>query len=176
MRLTNRVVSVLLALAIIVAGLVVPVEIVRGALSKPHWLLPWEAATSNLRRDSWQSGPVRSILIVAVAVGLLLLVAQLKPRRPSAIPLAPLTPQVEASTTRRSLQSTLQHAAADVDGISSAKAVVRRQSAKVTAVSHLRDSAGIEAEVRERVGRRLDALGLAHAPRLTVQVRPEGKR
>lgn len=174
-RIVNRILAALVALAVIVFGIIIPVEIIRAAFGRRHWLLPWETLTTNLTRDSWQSGPVRAVLI-CVAIGLLLLLAQLKPRRPSSLPLTSLTPGVEASTTRSSMRQVLQHAATEVDGVSSATATVSRRKAKVTARADVRDAAGLQEQVHEKVAGRLDSLSLAHPPRLAVTVHAKESR
>ena len=176
MRMLNRVLAVLFAFALLVLGILIPTEVIRAALSKQHWLLPWESLTSDLTRNSWQAGPIRAVLIGAAVVGLLLLVGQLKPRRPSALPLSASTPDVHASTTRRSLQHTLQRAAGDIDGVSSAKAKVRRRKAKITAEAFLRDTTGLQEQVTEHVTGWMEGLSLAHPPRLTVRMQPKKNR
>ncbi len=176
MRMLNRVLAVLFAFALLVLGILIPTEVIRAALSKRHWLLPWESLTSDLTGNSWQAGPVRAVLIGAAVVGLLLLVGQLKPRRPSALPLSASAAGVQASTTRRSLQQTLQRAAAEVDGVSGATARVGRRTAKITARAFLRDAGGLQEQVTEHVTGRLDSLSLAHSPRLTVRVQQKVSR
>lgn len=170
--MVNRVLAVLLALAVVALGVLVPVEITRAAFGKRHWLLPWETLTTNLTGHSWQSGPVRAVLIGVAAIGLLLLLFQLTPRL-SALPLVPLTAGVEASTTRRSLRQALQRAATEVDGVSSAKAKVGRRRAKITARTELRDAGDLQQQVSEHVAHRLDSLSLARAPKVAVRLRPK---
>lgn len=176
MRLVNRLLAVLAALAVIAVGVLIPVEIVRAALGTEHWLLPWESWTADLTRNSWQAGPVRAVLFTTAAVGLLLLLTQLRPRRPSVLPLAPLTPNVAASTTRRSLQQTLQRAATEVDGVAAARVRVGRRTATVTAAAQVRDPAGLREQVTEHVRQRLEGLALARSPRLSVRVRGKESR
>lgn len=174
--MANRVLSVLFAFALIALGVLIPTEIIRAALGKRHWLLPWERLTSDLTKNSWQASPVRAVLIGVTVVGLLLLIAQLKPRRPNTLPLSASPPGVDASITRRSLQHTLQRAAGDVDGVLSAKAKVGRRKAKVTAEAFLRDTTGLQEQVAERVTGRVESLSLAHPPRLTVRMQHKENR
>ncbi len=171
--MVNRVLAVLFAVALTAVGVLVPVEVVRAALGMRHWLLPWENVTADLSKNSWQAGPVRAVLIGIAVVGLLLLFAQLKPRRPSALPLSPLTAGVHASTTRRSLRPALQRAASEVDGVSDAQVKVGRRKVKVTARAHLRATGGLKEQVSEHVSGRLDSLGLVKAPRVAVRVQKE---
>lgn len=171
MRLTNRLLATIVALAILALGILVPVEVIRAVLHQRSWVLPWRTWTQHLQTNTWQTGWVRALLIAVAVLGLLLLFAQLKPRRPGLLPLAPLTDGVAAGTTRRSLQNALRRAATEVDGVAQATAKARRRRVSITAGSRLRDPAGLEDQVRERVGARLADLQLARAPRLKVSVR-----
>lgn len=173
--MVNRVLAVLFAVGLIALGVLVPGEVVKGALGKGHWLLPWENLTTDLTRNSWQAGPVRAVLVGVAVVGLLLLLAELKPRRPSTLPLTPLTAGVDAGTTRRSLRHALQRAAREVDGVSGAHVKVGRRKAKVTARAHLRSTDGLTEQVSEHVSSRLASLGLVKAPQVAVKVQ-KGKR
>lgn len=171
MRIFNRLLAVLVAVAVLALAVVTTVEVIRAALGSTHWLVPWRSWASDLRRDSWESGPVRTVLFAAAAVGLLLLFSQLKPRRVSTLPLASLTPAVAAATARRSLQQTLQRAAVEVNGVTAARATVRRRKTTVVADAALREPAGLREQVTDQVRQRLDELSLARPPRLTVKVR-----
>ncbi len=108
MRLANRLLAVLVALALIALAVLVPVEVVWAAFGKPHWVLPWETWTRTLATNTWQPSWARAVRIGVAVVGLLLLLAELKSRRPGLLPLARLTDDVQAGTTRRSLQQTLR--------------------------------------------------------------------
>lgn len=175
MRLANRLLAVLVALALIALAVLVPVEALRAALGKPHWVLPWETWTRTLAANTWRTGWARAVLIGLAVVGLLLLLAELKPRRPGLLPLARLTDNVQAGTTRRSLQQVLCRAAAEVDGVTQASVKARRRRVKVTAASRLRDPGGLDQRVRDQVTERLTSLQLAAQPRLTVKVRGGGR-
>ena len=175
MRYVNRVLAVVVALALIALATLVPVEIARAALGRPPWLVPWEQWRSTLAATTWQDGWVRAVLIGLVVLGLLLLLAQLKPRRPTTLALQQLTADVAAGTTRRSLQQSLSHAATAVDGVARASAKAGRRRVTVTATPRLRDTTGLEEQVRRSVTTRLDGLQLAQAPKLTVRVRGGGR-
>ena len=175
MRYVNRLLSVVVALALIALAVVVPVEIARAALGRPPWLVPFESWRSTLLATTWQDGWVRAVLVGLVLLGLLLLLVQLKPRRPGTLGLQPLTENVSAGTTRRSLQQSLSHAATEVDGVARASAKAGRRRVSVTAVPRLRDASGLEEQVRRSVTTRLEGLQLAQAPKLTVRVRGGGR-
>lgn len=167
----NRILAVVLGLAIAILGVLVPIEIVLGALGRPHLVLPWEHLTDLLRRNSWAAGGTRAVLIGVTILGLILLVRGLRRGRPSLLALADPSPGVEPGTTRRSVQRALATTAGNVDGVASAKARVKRRRAKVVVVSRLRNPAGLQEQVRERVAARLDNLRLASPPALVVRLK-----
>ena len=175
MRVLSRLLAILIALALIALAVLVPVDVVRAALHQ-RTSLPWHTWVTAVGTDTWQAPWVRAVLIGVAVVGLLLLLGELKPRRPGLLPLAPLTEDVDASTTRRSLQQALRRAAVKVDGIVEAKAAARRGAVKVRAVARLREPAGLDEQVREHVAARLESLHLARTPRLVVRLRRERTR
>lgn len=170
MIIVNRVLAAAVALALIALAIIVPVEVVRAFSGRRYWTVPHPRWAQELRDTTWDAGLVRTICILVAVVGLLLLLAELKRRRPSALPLAPLAAGVEAATTRRSLQKVLQNTAQEVDGVDSATARVKRRSATITASPGVRAPDGLEQQITERVSRRLDAIGLAAPPRLKVKL------
>jgi hypothetical protein len=175
MRIANSVLAVLLSLLLIAAAVVVPVEVVFALLGREHWVLPWEGFADSLRNSTWDAGPVRAALIVLGVLGLLLLAAQLKPRRPRELRLQPLTEGVQAGTSRRSLQRSLTRASSDVDGVSQSSVRARRRSVAVTAVTRLRDPGDLESRVAAAVQSRLDSLGLESSPKVKVSVSKEAR-
>ena len=174
MKLLNRVLSVLLGLALVVLGVVVPVEVVHAALNRSgHLLVPYGPVADFLREHAWSSAPVLAILAAAAVVGLLLVLAQLKPRRPGLLAMDTDDDSVTVGIARRSLGRALGAAASDVDGVTEARGRLRRSRATVVAVSPLRDVSGLEERVRDRVQGSLDDLRLVTPPALKVRLRQE---
>lgn len=173
MRIANSVLAVLLSLLLIAAAVIVPVEVVSALLDREPWVVPWQGFADSLRNSTWDAGPVRAALIVLGVLGLLLLAAQLKPRRPTELELRQLTEGVQAGTSRRSLQRSLTRASGDVDGVSQASVKAKRRSVSVTAVTRLRDPGDLESRVAGAVQDRLDSLDLKSPPKVKVSVRKE---
>ncbi len=174
MRVIERVLSLLLALAIAVGAVLLVLEVGWAAAGQPPLLVPWHTAYDAGTRDAWDSGVVRVVAAALTAVGLLLLVVVGKPRRAPRLQLAGTTPGVDAAVTRRSLRSTLLDAAQQVDGVSAATASVSTRRAAVTATSRLGDpdtAATLTGELETALRARLDALQLAKPPRLRARVR-----
>ena len=172
MRTLNRALSVLFALALAVLGVLVVAEIVHAALSRRgHLLLPFERVARFGRDHTWDSAQVITISVVVTVLGLLLLLAQLVPRRPGLLTVATEDPAVEAGVERRTLARAVAAAASDVDGVSRARARVRGRRVTVISTSHLRDVSGLPERLRDHLQTWMDGLGLVESPRLRLRLR-----
>ena len=174
MKAFNRLLTLLLSVALIGFGVVLAVEVV-GALFGSHPLLiDWRGAYRAGRSDRWDSAIVRVLASAIALVGLLLLLAQLKPRRISRLTVSSDDPHTDAALTRAGVRSALRRAAEDVDGISAAKVKISRRSAKVVASTRAsQPSLGqtLNADVQVAVAERLTALQLHHPPRVRTSVK-----
>jgi hypothetical protein len=172
MAVFDRLAAVLLGLALLVVGVLVPVEIVHAAvLSRTgELLLPWHALTRFFTGHDWSTSPVLAISILTAAVGLLLLLAELKRRRPGLLTLTTDDERLTVGTTRRSVQRALAARAEEVDGISAAAAKVSRGRASVAATTGQRDPGDLQARLTGQLTGWLDDLGLVKAPRLRVRL------
>lgn len=160
-RLTLRVLAVLLAAALLALGVVVTVEIALAALGQPAWVLPYAEVATTLREQTWQSALARSVAAGLCVLGLLLLLPALRRGKPTALLLTPLTEGVDTHIARRGLQRTAAAAAGRVDGVRRAKAKVGRRKVTVTTTSRLRDTSALPQQVDAAVRAELDALGLS---------------
>ncbi len=118
---------------------------------------------------------MRLVAVGVLAAGLLLLVAEHKPRRTPRLQMTGSDPTVDAAVSRRSLRSALLGFAKQVDGISGAKAKVTKRKAKVTATSRPGSAGGAQgltAELEAALRERLDSLKLARTPKLRARVTP----
>lgn len=175
MRVVERFLSLLLALAGVVGAVLLALEVGWAVAGKQPLLVPWRSAYTSGTTNSWESTPARTVAILLIAVGLLLLVAELKPRRASRLRLTGGDPTVDAAITRRSVRASLLSGARQVDGVSDAKARVTTRRATVDAVSRLgspETAKGLTGELEAKLRSRLEALQLAKTPRLRVRVSP----
>ena len=163
-----RVLSALLAAALLALGVIVAAEVVFAALGQPAWVLPYQSLSSTLRDSTWTSGIARLIGGVLSAVGLLLFLLSLRRGRPADLPLTSTSDNLDATVHRRGLQSYLRAAVDGVDGVRRAKVRVGRRKVKVTASSALRDPGAMPQEVEQRVRASLDELALRRS--LAVKV------
>jgi hypothetical protein len=176
MRYVNRALVIVLAIALAAAGVLAAVEVGLAALARPPLVFPHEQVIEALQGRRWADAPVRGILLGVAVLGLVLLVAQLAPRRTRLLPIADPNPGVAAATTRRSLERALRRAATGADGISGASVTVSPRKVKVRAVTGLRDVTGLHASLVATVDDELDGIGLARRPALSVSLRRKEPR
>jgi len=174
-RVIERFLSLLLALAVVAGAVLLALEVGWAVAGQQPLLVPWRGAYTSGTTNSWDSAPARILAVALIAVGLLLLLAELKPRRASRLPMVSSDPTIDAAITRRSLRASLLNAAKQVDGVSGATAKVSTRTATVKAVSRLgsaETASGLTGELEATLRARLDALQLAKTPRLRARVSP----
>ncbi|MEU3454852.1 DUF6286 domain-containing protein [Micromonospora sp. NPDC006766] len=178
MRITNRLLAFLLSLGLTLGAVLVLIEIVAHLVGAKPIVLDWPGLYRWASGTTWGSALVRLIGVVLAVVGLLLLAAQLKPRRPDRLRLQPVNSATDAAITRRGLARTLRNAAIEVDGVQDAHVMVGQHHVRVRAEVH--DGAAPVDTLHEAVAsaaqHRLDALRLATAPALTVRIDKEEHR
>lgn len=174
MRIVNRVLAAVLALAMLVGGLLVAVEIVVAGFDRRPWVIPHDDWYTSARARSWESAPPRWIFIGLVVAGLLLLLAQLARRRPTTLAMVP--GGVPADVGRRSLEKALVREATKVDGVAAAKARIAKERAEVIATSNRRQTDDLPPRVTQALDRRMGGLGLARLPSVRVKVQGRSDR
>ena len=181
MRLVNRLVATLLAAALMAGGILLAIEVVIGYyLDRESWLLPYDRWYREARDTTWSDPAVVFTFVVIGLVGLVLLGLQLARRRPTTVPLAPTSDHVHADVNRRSVEHSLERAAARVDGVAGAKARLRGQRAVLRVSTNRRMLGDLRARVTRQADGVLDELGLARRPSVQVALRSrrpaEGRR
>jgi hypothetical protein len=173
-RVANRVVAAVLALALLVGGLLVAVEIVVAGFDRRPWVLPHDRWYVSARQRTWESAPARWMFIGLLVAGLALLLLQLARRRPTALPLVPSA--VPADVGRRSLERSLAREATRVDGVAAARAKIDKDTAQVVASSNRRQPGDLQPRITHALDRRLATLGLERPPAVRVKVQARGDR
>ena len=174
MRLANRVLAAVVALALFVGGLLIAVEIVVAGFDRRPWVVPHDRWYTSARLRSWESAPPRWIFIGLVVAGLALLLSQLARRRPTSLALTPGA--VPADLGRRSLERSLVREASRVDGVSAVKAKIKDDRADVVASSNRRQTDDLGPRVTQALDRKMGALGLARPPAVRVKVNGRSPR
>ena len=170
-RVVNRVLCAVLALALLVAGLVVIIEIVLAGLQRGPWLVPhdrwWRWATTT----AWSHRSARLLFAGLVLTGLVLLTLEVRRRHPSSLPLAPGPGGVASELDRRDVERWLAEWAGRVEGVTEAQAEVRNRVVRVRAGSVGGDTGAAQQRTRDTLARHLEELGLARPLAVKVDVR-----
>ncbi|MFI6244414.1 DUF6286 domain-containing protein [Micromonospora sp. NPDC050795] len=173
MRVLNRLLALLLAVGVVLAATVGVIEVIAQRAHHRPVLLNWPGVYDWAARTSWGAAPVLLLSVGLVAVGLLLLIAQLTPRRPARLPIAAVNVATDAAITRRGLAHTLRRTVTGIDGVSHAHVTVRRHRARVSATTRATgdsDTSSLRATLTEAARQQLDALHLSRPPTLSVRV------
>ncbi|MGI9119748.1 MAG: DUF6286 domain-containing protein [Acidimicrobiales bacterium] len=169
MRVANRVLSAVLALALAVGGLLVAVEIVLGGLDRGPWILPYDRWERTAVDTPWSDGNIRLLSLALVVVGVLVLAVQVARRRPDALALAG-SGQSTTSLDCKGVERWLAERVERVEGVAGAQVKVGRKAAVVRATAIGRDRAEVERKVGDAVRRHLEELALAQPLRADVGV------
>jgi hypothetical protein len=175
-RILNRFVSALLALALLAGGLVLAAEIVSAAFGRDEPLvLPWDRWYDDATTTPWSDPDVRLVCAALVVAGVLLLLLEAARRRPTAIPMSAGTTGGRADLDRRGLEAWLGQRMVEVDGVSGAKARITKSAATVRAETPGRETGRLRDELQVAAGRALDQLELARPIPVKVTVQSTGR-
>ena len=171
MRTVTRLVSALLALALLVGGLLAALEIAAAGLGREdHLVVPWRDWRQDLLDTPWEDYVVRVVLAGLLAAGLLLLFLLLARRRPTAVRLVDRADGATADLDRGGLERHLAACMDRVEGVSTVGVRVRGGKARISAVTPARDTAPVESSLRGAADRALGQLGLATSLPVRVSV------
>jgi Family of unknown function (DUF6286) len=171
MQIIDRLLAALLGLALLAAGVIASVEIVLGLLGHSSWIVPRDRWYVAVATSDWTATWVRTIASLACVIGAILVIVQLRPRRPAVLQVRSPEASLSVWVSRRSLERTLERAATGVDGIASAKVRLRADRAIVETVAQRRDTSGLGPRVEQVLGDQIRAIELQKQPRLSVSVR-----
>lgn len=171
MKIANRLLGMLLGLALLGVGLLAVVETVLAFLGRPAWLVPYDQWASALAELTWGHRTLMVIAVLLVLVGLLLIVLQLWPARPTALRMIEQRPNRLAALDGRGLQELLRRSAVEDEDVLSADVRVSRRAARVSGrVPQDASVRAVQSRTRERVQERLDDLQLERSLRVAVRM------
>ncbi|MDV6011397.1 DUF6286 domain-containing protein [Haloechinothrix sp. LS1_15] len=175
MRVAVRLFSILLAMAVVVAGVLLAVETSWRWLrpGEAPLLVPWTEWRAGLAELTWEATPVRLTAIAALALGVVLVLLAATARIRT-VPFEPPKPEVSASTTPRSLARALRHHIEELDGVDSVSVSATARKVRVSARSRFARPAELRPRLHEAVTTALAGLPLQKRPRVVVAVRGEG--
>lgn len=163
MIVINRLLGLIMGLALLAAGVIVTAETALSLSGRAPWLIDRAELSRELARLTWSDPRVLPVSIALLAAGVVLVIAQLKPRRPATLPLRESTEQRRARIERRSVETRLAWVARNDDEVAAARARVGRRRAKIKTTT----VEGAEPlSVQDRIGmaliNELKRLGLDH--------------
>jgi Family of unknown function (DUF6286) len=167
----NRVLSAVLAVALVALAVLVVIEVVLAWLGRPSLLVSRATWGRWFTDHTWDDSKVVAILIGVTLVGLVLLVLGLRRGKPRVVTLPSKTPGVEVSASRRSLERAVASAASRTPAVADASASATNRSVKVTVRPGTRHTDTLQDEVKAAVDGRLSELGLE---RMSSRVKMKG--
>jgi hypothetical protein len=177
-RTLDRVLAVLLGVTGLVLGVLVVVEVVAAALGRPAVVLPYGPVAGWLRDQPWSGAAVLAVAVGLLVLGLVLLLAELTPRRRTDLVLTGDDPAVTTTLSTRSLGRVLEAAATATPGVERASARARSRRARLSVRVPVRDpgeAARIGREAEANATTALEELRLRRTPRLRVRTRQEAR-
>jgi Family of unknown function (DUF6286) len=174
-RVLNRPLGFLLAVALAIAAVITIVEVIAVAVHAKSVLVPWRDWYHWAQRTHWNRPVIKIWSIILASVGLILLMFELKRTKPKRIRLQSNSDATDAAITRNGITGAVQASVLDVDGIRRAGVTATRRSITVDATSAAKDRAGADTltdPVTDAVSARLTTLKLKRDPRVRVRVRP----
>lgn len=171
-RIVNRLLGVIVALALIAGAAAVIVEVVGVLVGTQPVLVDWPAALDWARRTRWDADVVKAVGLGLVVVGLTLVVFELWPSRARRLPVDSGDPSLEAAVTRRGVKQYVKAAVGEVDGAASRHVAVRprRIRVRVTPRAVSQERYALRQAVMASVDTHLDRLHLRRRPSLAVSV------
>lgn len=177
MRPVNRILALLLGLALAAGAVIVAVEASLLLAERPPWIVPrgdWNQDLLDLR---WDDDVITVVCIIALVAGLLLLLAQVWPRRARRLPVRTTRPGRTAWILRRGLESHLARIAGQDAEVEGSRVRVSRRRARVRATyPTTAEPDRVGSRVREVVTGRLGQLELDRPLRVKVRLKPVGRR
>jgi hypothetical protein len=174
-RVLNRLLALLLSLALIAAGVIALVEIVAAAGgSHDEVVVPYRDWWQSVLDAHWNTRWVTLAALIAIAAGVALVAVQLVHRRSRELALRERRPGVNVAVERRALERSLGAAVDEVDGVGHARIRVRRRRAAIGIRADELGEPGLEQRVTTVAQKRLDDLDLAEPPTLAVRLSSKG--
>ena len=172
MRIVNRLLAFIVAAALVVAGVIVIVEVIAARTGAAPVIIGWHSILRWGQHNTWNATSVEVACVICAVVGLLLLLPQLRRRRPTRLTIA--SPKAtDAALTRKGVSAAVGGAVNDVDGVAGSRVKVTHRRIKVTAASSAATTAtanALKTPVKAAAQQIIDELQLTSRRRLTVGV------
>jgi hypothetical protein len=183
MRIVNRLLAFLVALALAGVCVIIIVEVIAARSGAGPLIVHWRAILDWAQRNTWKATSVELTCSITAAAGLLLLLPQLYRRRASRVRIDPDPAtsggRIDAALTSKGVTVTIRGAVAEVEGIASSRVKVGRRRITVKALSTALEGEAMDdlwPKVDEVVTQELAGLRLHRARRVKVRVNGRGSR
>jgi Family of unknown function (DUF6286) len=171
MKLINRLLALLLSLAVIAAAVILIIEVIAERAAAAPAVLNWHRVYHWADTTSWNAGPIRAVSIVLVIVGLGIVGMQLKPRRPEHLAVTSGTDATDTAITHQGVAHRIRHTITNIDGVDTATVAVGRRHIKVRARIHPDQAAIVDRDIIAQTAQTaLDSLHLATPPSVSVHM------
>lgn len=181
MRLANRALAAVLSLILLAAAVVLIAEVIVNRTSHGQGIVHWRAAYNWAKHNTWSTVSIRVICGVLIVLGLVLLIAELKPARVTRLAADPAeagAAAIDTAYTRRGLCATIRSAVTAVNGVRGTSVKVKRRKVKINATASAQDRAvarSLQDPITDAVRQRLSALKLHRTPSVSVRVIPRSR-
>jgi hypothetical protein len=163
----RRLLSLLLAVALLAAGLFLVVEVVAAWLGVGPVLLS-DTATTTWRTTAWDDAAVIWTAVIVGVVGLLCLIAALWPDTPTTVP----SRLEDVELERRPLEQVLRRELQAVDGVADARVKVRGSRAKARVdTNRMLDTGAVETASQERLAEATRRLAVPAEAAVTLRAK-----
>lgn len=169
MRVLTRLVTALLGLALMVAGLGLALEVLLAWNVHHPVLVPYDRWLSYARGHTWRDPAVRGTSLAVLVLGVLLLLLALRRRAPLVVPGAP-RPAMTVTFARRPLESALGRLAVRTSGVEGVRVRVRRRTVAVSGKSLASDLKSAGGQLSASLHDGLERLPLASTPRVDARL------
>lgn len=182
-RVVNRLLVLIIGLAVIAMAVVVIVEVIAKLAGADPVLVNWPSAYAWAQRTTWSDAMVVGVSLLLVAVGIALVILELWRSRVRRVPVDSSDNATDAAVTRRGLARDVTAAVDEVDGVNPRRVKVgrRRITVRATARNAARhtdrvaaggstEQGSLDDAVTASVRDRLDRLHLRRPPRLVVNI------
>jgi hypothetical protein len=172
MRIANRLLAFIAAAAIVVVGVIVIVEVIAARTGAAPVIIGWHSILTWGRRNTWNADSVEVASAITAAAGLLLLVPQLRRRRPTRLTVTSGS-ATDAAITRKGAAAAVRGAVNDVEGITSSRIKVKHRKIAVKATSYAATegtASDLKSHVKQAAQQVIDQLQLTSRRRLKVRV------
>jgi Family of unknown function (DUF6286) len=172
MRIANRLLAFIVAAAIVVVGIIIIIEVIAARSGAAPVIIGWHSILSWGRRNPWNADSVEVASSITAVAGLLLLLPQLRRRRPTRLTVTSAD-ATDAALTRKGVSAAVRGAVNDVEGITISRVKVKHRKVAVNATSHAATdgtAADLKSQVKQSAQEAIDQLQFTSKRRLKVHV------